>query len=75
MGILERKKYDVFGVVLVPMEFGEPQQIGFRIPNRGPCPSKGPGAHVRGEYHGVCCQLCELGGHRTPLGLCFLTWE
>lgn len=45
MGILEWKKYDVFGGVLVPMEFGEPQQIGFRIPNRGPwaCDLEGPG--------------------------------
>lgn len=34
MGILEWKKYDVSGGVLVPMEFGESQQIGFRILNR-----------------------------------------
>lgn len=35
MGTLEWKKYDVFGAVLVPMEFGEPHQIGLRILNRG----------------------------------------
>lgn len=50
-------------------ELDDPREPG------GPCPSKGPGAHVHGEYRGVCWQLCGLGGHRTTLGLCFLTWE